>query len=202
MTVITNTYNKILEGIQYIKDVAESLDKFTQNFTTIFTGIYNFLEPIFSFLPWEVILLLIVSILLVSWVNGLFPTSPKWNYTLVVLFLCVTWGYSESKMFPEEGASYGRIFQAIAYLLFPIYGIGLIGWSGKKGWALYQKKKRTSPKNREEFLEQFRIQSHKIQGIGHSLLASDTVEASQEEEWQESLRELNQLIQSTLGSQK
>lgn len=197
MSIVTNAYNKILEGIQYLRDVGETTQNFIETTTTIVVRTYNFLEPIFSFLPWEVILLLIASVFLLSWVNGVFPTSPKLNFTLIVGFLCFAWGYSESRSLPE-GADVLRILRTAAYLLIPIHALGILGLGWRQGKKFYEKRKRTHSRDWGDFLTKFQQSSHKIQSMGHGVLAGDELS---EEEIQTRLEELEILVRNwRLGS--
>jgi hypothetical protein len=173
MTIVSNAYNKLLDGIQYLREVAESTQNFIDTTTTIITRTYNFLEPIFSFLPWEVILVLVVTILLLSWVNGLFPTTPKLNYTLIVIGICLAWGYSDSISSPDGNVAYGRIFRVILYLLLPVHFLSLCGYAWKFGWKKYQKSLRTRPAEWEDFLGKYNQMSHRLQSELHSVLAGD-----------------------------
>ncbi|MCC5814961.1 MAG: hypothetical protein JJT78_09410 [Leptospira sp.] len=192
MSLVTNTYNKILEGIQYLKGVAESTENFIDTVTTIVSRTYNFLEPIFSFLPWEVILLLIATVFLLSWVNGIFPTTPKLNYTIVVLFLCWAWGYSEAIAAEDGVVSYGRIFRAMTYLLLPVHFLGLVGLSWKYGYRYYSKRNKIHAKTMEDFLLKFSRVSHEIQSIGHGIIIGE----SKDEKFKEKLEEMKKLISS------
>lgn len=190
MSIVTDTYNKILDGIQSLRNAAESIESTIDTTTAIVKGIYNFLEPIFSFLPWEVILLLFATILFVSWLNAVFPTTPKLNYTIVVLLLCWAWAYTEGVAYPEEGPSYGRIFRAIAYLLIPVHGIGILAYLGNYAYRTYKERKKTNPEDLEKFISTFQIESHRLQSLTHSLLAGE----SRTEEWEACLTDMETLI--------
>ncbi len=192
MNIITTAYNKILEGIQYLRDVAESIQKFIDTVSTIVSGAYHFLKPIFSFLPWEVWILLAVTVFLLSWVNSLFPSSPRRNYTFIVVFLCFAWAYAESSAYPEEGASWGRIIRAGLYLLIPVYFLSFVGFVFRRTYRFYFRKRRLNPKNLDEFLIRFEEESRRLTALGHLQLTKD----SEESEFLQKLDEVSLLLKS------
>jgi hypothetical protein len=193
MTIVTNAYTKLLEGIQYLRDVADSTKNFIETATTIITRTYNFLEPIFEFLPWEVVLVLIVTILLLSWVNALFPTTPKLNYSLIVIFICLAWWYSDSISSRDGNVALFRIFRVALYLLLPVHALSLIGYGWGIAWKQYQKSRRTRPEDWEQFLVKYSKMSHKTQALLHSVLAG---EFSKESELHTALQEMETLLQN------
>lgn len=162
MNFLTNLYNRIWEAIQEIRTTLESIQNFLETFLTILGTIFQFLKPIFGLVPWEVWVLLVVAIIFLSWVNNLFPTTPKWNYTVIVVGLVFLWAYSASVAFPEEPIPYFRIFRAASYLLLPVYMVGLVSFFFRKGMQKIQKSKRTKVKDLDEFIRKFDEESRRL----------------------------------------
>jgi hypothetical protein len=173
MTFINETIKKILEAIQEIKDFTNSTQTFIDTTTTIITRTYQFLAPIFSFFPWEVLLLLVASIFLLLWVNSLFPTTPKWNFTWIIILLCFAWAYSVSVSSSEAGVPWMQIFQSAMYLLLPVHFLGMTNWLARWGIRSYKKKKQMSPKDLKEYINNLDQLYHQSSSVAHSILAGE-----------------------------
>ncbi|WCL49394.1 hypothetical protein [Leptospira sp. GIMC2001] len=204
MTVIKDAYNKILEGIADLQDFANSTQNFLSTTKTIVTTTIDFLEPIFNFLPWEVFLILLVAILLLSWVNVIFPTTPKLNFTFVVIFICFGWGYSEyiasgsldsSISFSSriQTVSWSRIAKAAIYLLLPVHIISILIMIWKYSSSAILKRKKLNPADLSVYLKNLSDQFHKTSSIGHKILAG---EESGKKDLETSIIELEEIVKS------
>lgn len=192
MNFITNLYNRILEAIQEIQSSIESIQKFLESFHAIVSAILQFLKPIFNFIPWEVWLLLFIVILLLNWVNNLFPTTPRMNYSILVVFILILWGYTYYQAFPNEPVPYFKIVRAGVYLLLPVYIVSLLSFGIQKGIQLYQKKKRTKIKDLNDFIEKFHIESRRL------LATSELLQIGEEspQKWKEQVEVISHLIEN------
>jgi hypothetical protein len=170
MNVFTKTYDAIVSQIQAIQETLASIQATLDKTSTIIRSTLDFIEPIFSFFPWEVVLMFFVGILLVSWINGISPSTGKWNWTGVILFLCFGWGYSEYVTDPNSGVSWARILRAGFYLLFPVHAFGILGVSGR--WILkrYRRKKLGNPKDLRDFLHNLDRSFYRVQELGNRVL--------------------------------
>ena len=173
MTFINETIKKILEAIQEIKDFTNSTQTFIDTTTTIINRTYQFLAPIFSFFPWEVLLLLVVSIFLLLWVNSLFPTTPKWNFTWIIIMLCSAWAYSVAASSVNAKVPWLQIIQSAMYLLIPVHLLGISSWLAKLGIQYYKKKKQLNPKDLKEFIYNLDQIYHKSSSVAHSILSGE-----------------------------
>ena len=171
-----DAYSKILESVEQIRLFTESTKTFFDNTKSIVTKTYDFLAPIFSFLPGEVILLFFASIFILLWVNSLFPTTPKWNFSFVVIFLCSSWAYSVGVSSPDTIVPWFQIIKSALYLLIPVHFFGLMGLSWEMVKKFYNRNKRLNPKDLNEFLKSFDRMYHRSVATGHSILAGEELD--------------------------
>ncbi|MCZ8236943.1 MAG: hypothetical protein O9346_00840 [Leptospiraceae bacterium] len=173
MNFINETIKKISETLQELKSFADSTQAFIDTTSTIITRTYDFLAPIFSFFPWEVLLLLAASIFLMLWINSLFPTTPKWNFTWIIVLLCSAWAYSVSVSSPVAKVPWLQIFQSAMYLLIPVHFLGITNWLIRLGIKSIKKKKQMNPKDLKEFIYNLDQLYHQSSSVAHSILAGE-----------------------------
>ncbi len=130
---------QILDLQNSIHQFQESWDRF-QKFWDFFLGI----------VPWEVLLLLAFSVILLSLFNSVSPSTPKLNLSLAVLGLAFLWGYFWGLF--SESVNYWTIVKAALYILLPLHAIGLGTW----GYRFYRQRtfanRRIKPRDWEESL--------------------------------------------------
>ncbi len=187
---LKEAYSKILESVEQIRLFTESTKTFFDNTKSIVTKTYDFLAPIFSFIPGEVILLFLASIFILLWVNSLFPTTPKWNFSFVVLFLCSAWAYSVGASSAESIVPWFQIIKTALYLLIPVHFFGLLGLSWRMGKKFYNRNKRMNPKDLNEFLISLDRLYHRSVATGHSILAGEELDT----EFQGQIQELKEYL--------
>jgi len=131
-----------------ILDLQNSINQFQQSWEKV----QKFWDLFFTIVPWEVLLLLVFSVIFLSIFNSVSPSTPKSNLTIVVLLLAGVWAYFWG-LFSED-VSYLKIIFTSLYILLPvhIFGIGNFGYKYIQKWNLT--KKRIRPRTWEESLDQ------------------------------------------------
>lgn len=119
----------------------------------------------FTLVPWEVLLLLIFSVILLSIFNSVSPKTPKANLTIAVLLLAALWIYFWG-LFSKE-VSYAKVIIASLYILVPLHAIGLFQLVFLWGKKWYWNNRRIQPKTWESALHQLSIDYHQLVGKAH-----------------------------------
>ncbi|TGK81822.1 hypothetical protein EHQ24_11050 [Leptospira noumeaensis] len=158
MTAITDFFQKIQNQIVEIQTTINQIKTSWENFQ-------KFWDLFFTLVPWEVLLLLIFSVILLSVFNSVSPKTPKANLTIAILLLSALWIYFWG-LFSKE-ISYGKVIFASLYILIPLHAIGLGQWVYGFGKKLYWKKRRIQPKIWESALHQLSSDYHKLVGNAH-----------------------------------
>lgn len=158
MSAITDFFQKIQNQILEIQTTINQIKTSWENFQ-------KFWDLFFTLVPWEVLLLLIFSVILLSVFNSVSPKTPKTNLTIAVLLLaalCIYfWG-----LFSKEVA-YGKVVVASLYILIPLHAIGVFQIVYQWGEKLYWNKRRIQPKNWESALHQLSLDYHQLVGKAH-----------------------------------
>ncbi|MCW7480078.1 hypothetical protein [Leptospira kanakyensis] len=158
MSAITDFFQKIQNQIVEIQTTINQIKTSWENFQ-------KFWDLFFTLVPWEVLLLLIFSVILLSIFNSVSPKTPKANLTIAVLLLSVLWIYFWG-LFSKE-ISYGKVILASFYILLPLHAIGLGQWVYRFGKKIYWKKRRIQPKTWESALHQLSKDYHNLVGNAH-----------------------------------
>lgn len=120
---------------------------------------------VFTLVPWEVLLLLIFSVILLSIFNSVSPKTPKTNLTIAVLLLAALWIYFWG-LFSKE-VTYSKVIIVSLYILVPLHAIGLFQILFQWGKKWYWNKKRIQPKHWESALHQLSLDYHQLVGNAH-----------------------------------
>ncbi|TGM37448.1 hypothetical protein [Leptospira biflexa] len=158
MSAITDFFQKIQNQIVEIQTTINQIKTSWENFQ-------KFWDLFFTLVPWEVLLLLIFSVILLSIFNSISPSTPKANLTLAVVFLAFLWVYFWG-LFSKE-VSYQKVIVASLYILVPLHAIGVGMWVYGFGKKLYWKKRRISPKLWDSALHQVSLDYHQLMGKLH-----------------------------------
>ncbi|TGN10931.1 hypothetical protein [Leptospira ilyithenensis] len=146
---------QILDLQNSIREFQESWDRF-QKFWDLF----------FQIVPWEVLLLLVFSVILLSLFNSISPATPKTNLTVSILLLCGIWGYLWSLF--SETPDYGKILWICLYILLPLHAFGLGKFAYEKIRKKILAKKRIKPRDWEESLSQVSKDYNGLMALAHS----------------------------------
>ncbi|EOQ89793.1 hypothetical protein LEP1GSC202_1065 [Leptospira yanagawae serovar Saopaulo str. Sao Paulo = ATCC 700523] len=158
MSAITDFFQKIQNQIVEIQTTINQIKTSWENFQ-------KFWDLFFTLVPWEVLLLLIFSVILLSIFNSISPSTPKANLTLAVVFLAFLWVYFWG-LFSKE-VSYGKVIVASLYILVPLHAVGVSMWLYGFGKKIYWKKRRISPKAWDLALHQIALDYHRLMGTLH-----------------------------------
>lgn len=158
MSAITDFFQKIQNQIVEIQTTINQIKTSWENFQ-------KFWDLFFTLVPWEVLLLLIFSVILLSIFNSISPSTPKANLTISVAFLAFLWLYFWS-LFSKE-VSYSKVIFSSLYILIPLHAIGVGQWVYGFGKKMYWKKRRVSPKQWETALHQISLDYHNFMGKAH-----------------------------------
>ncbi|TGM02097.1 hypothetical protein [Leptospira jelokensis] len=158
MSAITDFFQKIQNQIVEIQTTINQIKTSWENFQ-------KFWDLFFTLVPWEVLLLLIFSVILLSIFNSISPSTPKANLTLAVVFLAFLWVYFWG-LFSKE-VSYGKVIIASLYILVPLHAVGVSMWLYGFGKKIYWKKRRISPKTWDSALHQVSSDYHQLMGKLH-----------------------------------
>ncbi|TGM52640.1 hypothetical protein [Leptospira vanthielii] len=158
MSAITDFFQKIQNQILEIQTTINQIKTSWENFQ-------KFWDLFFTLVPWEVLLLFIFSVILLSVFNSVSPKTPKANLTIAVLLLASLWIYFWG-LFSKE-VTYAKVIIASLYILVPLHAIGLFQlvflWGKKRYWN----KRRIEPKNWESALHQLSLDYHQLVGKAH-----------------------------------
>jgi hypothetical protein len=160
MSGIYEYFQKIQGQIIEIKDSLLQLKQSWDSFQRAW-------DLFFTIVPWEVVLLLIFSVILLSIFNSISPNTPKVNLTLSVVLLSLLWAYFWG-MFSKE-VSITKIFVVSLYILLPLHAIGIGQLLYRWGKSSYWKKRRLAPKSWETALHQLTLDYHQLMSRAHGL---------------------------------
>ncbi|MGV3667214.1 MAG: hypothetical protein ACO1NV_13860 [Leptospira bouyouniensis] len=197
MSAITDFFQKIQNQIVEIQTTINQIKTSWENFQ-------KFWDLFFTLVPWEVLLLLIFSVILLSIFNSISPNTPKANLTIAVLFLGTLWIYFWG-LFSTE-VSYRKVIVASLYILVPLHAIGIFMWLYGFGKKLYWKKRRMNPKLWDSAIHQVSLDYHQLMGKLHGLHHS--IEENREsieieiQQLETSLQGIKSLLLKPSGSQK
>lgn len=158
MSAITDFFQKIQNQILEIQTTINQIKTSWENFQ-------KFWDLFFTLVPWEVLLLLIFSVILLSIFNSVSPKTPKANLTIAVLLLAALWIYFWG-LFGGE-VSYSRVVFVSFYILIPLHAIGLFQILYRLGKRLYWNKRRIQPKTWDSALHQLSLDYHQLVGKAH-----------------------------------
>lgn len=158
MSAITDFFQKIQNQIVEIQTTINQIKTSWENFQ-------KFWDLFFTLVPWEVLLLLIFSVILLSIFNSVSPKTPKANLTIAVLLLASLWIYFWG-LFGKE-VSYSRVIFVSLYILVPLHAIGLFQILYRFGKKIYWNKRRIQPKVWDSALHQLSLDYHQLVGKAH-----------------------------------
>ncbi|MCT8334232.1 hypothetical protein NUH30_11170 [Leptospira sp. 85282-16] len=184
MSAITDFFQKIQNQILEIQTTINQIK-------TSWENLQKFWDLFFTLVPWEVLLLLIFSVILLSIFNSVSPKTPKANLTVSVLLLSALWIYFWG-LFSKE-ISYGKVIFSSLYILLPLHAIGLGQWIYGWGKQIYWKKRRIAPVLWDSALHQLSLDYH--QWVGKAHLYHDKIQENRGS----LLEELDRLDQSLKG---
>lgn len=184
MSAISDFFTKIYTKIEEIGNTLSSIQAGIQK-------LQHAWDLFFSLVPWEVLLLLLFSVILLSVFNSLSPKSPKLNFTLAILILCIFWVYFWGLF--SDSISYLYVVKIALYLLVPLHALGffqlVILQIRKYRW----KKARISPSNWQAALQNVSASAHQLLGKSHLYYKAP------EEHQNELLQEIQNLEESLSG---
>lgn len=154
---------EFFEKIQkQILDLQNSIHQFQQSWENF----QKFWDLFFTIVPWEVLLLLLFSVIFLSLFNSVSPTTPKTNLSIVVILLMALWVYFWGLF--SENVNYVKILLSGLYILLPLhaFGIGSYALSYYQKWRLA--KRRIEPRNWEVALGQLSSDYHQMMAICHA----------------------------------
>ncbi|PJZ46943.1 hypothetical protein [Leptospira brenneri] len=158
MSAITDFFHKIQNQIIEIQTTINQIKTSWENFQ-------KFWDLFFTLVPWEVLLLLIFSVILLSVFNSVSPKTPKANLTLAVLLLSALWIYFWG-LFSKE-VTYSKVIIASLYILVPLHAIGIFQILSQWGKKWYWNQRRIQPKNWDSALHQLSLDYHQLVGKAH-----------------------------------
>lgn len=158
MSAITDFFQKIQNQIVEIQTTINQIKTSWENFQ-------KFWDLFFTLVPWEVLLLLIFSVILLSIFNSISPSTPKANLTIAVGLLALLWSYFWGLF--SESVSYRKVILSSLYILIPLHAIGFGQWVYLWGKKLYWKKRRIAPKQWDAALHQISLDYHAFMGKAH-----------------------------------
>ncbi|MCG6147219.1 hypothetical protein [Leptospira levettii] len=187
MSAITDFFQKIQNQIVEIQTTINQIKTSLENFQ-------KFWDLFFTLVPWEVLLLLIFSVILLSIFNSISPSTPKANLTVSVVLLSTLWLYFWG-LFAKE-VSYSKVIIASLYILIPLHAIGMGQWLYEIGKRMYWKKRRIAPKQWEAALHQVSLDYHEFMGKAHGF---HNVIQENRESIQKEIERLEQSLQGIKG---
>lgn len=124
----------------------------------------------FTIVPWEVLLLLIFSVILLSIFNSISPSSPKLNLTFAVVLLSFLWSYFWGLF--SESVSYTKVIWTSLYILIPLHFFGILQIAIQYAKKVYWNRRRIQPKDWDSALHQLSQDYHELMSKAHLFHAS------------------------------
>lgn len=124
----------------------------------------------FTIVPWEVLLLLIFSVILLSIFNSISPSSPKLNLTFAVVLLSFLWSYFWGLF--SESVSYTKVIWTSLYILIPLHFFGILQIAIQYAKKVYWNRRRIQPRDWDSALHQLSQDYHELMSKAHLFHAS------------------------------
>ncbi|MCU0824860.1 MAG: hypothetical protein MUF77_09495 [Leptospira sp.] len=124
----------------------------------------------FTIVPWEVLLLLIFSVILLSIFNSISPSSPKLNLTFAVVLLSFLWSYFWGLF--SESVSYTKVIWTSLYILIPLHFFGILQIAIQYSKKVYWNRRRIQPRDWDSALHQLSQDYHELMSKAHLFHAS------------------------------
>lgn len=143
MSAVFDFFEKIQKQIF---DLQNSIQQFQQSWEKF----QKFWDLFFTIVPWEVLLLLVFSVIFLSLFNSISPNTPKANLTVSVILLSSLWVYFW-RLFSDT-VNFSKIVISALYILGPLHALGLatFGYKYYRKWKL--SKIRIEPRDWQEAL--------------------------------------------------
>ena len=182
MSGIIQFFEKIQKQILDLQTTINQFQQSWQNFQ-------KFWDLFFTILPWEVLLLLLFSVIFLSIFNSVSPNTPKINLSIIVIMLSFLWSYFWGIF--STTVNYLVIAKAALYILLPVHAFGIVslGYHFYKKWSLT--KKRIQPRDWEMSLGQISNDYNELMTLGYGKTNS-AIESAKE------LKEKIQNLESAL----
>lgn len=143
MSAVFDFFEKIQKQIF---DLQNSIQQFQQSWEKF----QKFWDLFFTIVPWEVLLLLVFSVIFLSLFNSISPNTPKANLTVSVILLSSLWVYFWGLF--SDTVNFSKIVISALYILGPLHALGLATF----GYKYYRKSKlskiRIEPRDWQEAL--------------------------------------------------
>lgn len=156
----------ILEFIEKIQSQIQSMQQSIQDIQASWQKFNEFWDLFFTIVPWEVILLLIFSVILLSLLNSVSPATPKLNLTASVSLLSVVWYYLWSVF--STTASFWVVGKAALYILLPLHFLGIMGFVVKFIQRRRDRKRKIHPKDWNSALGAISKDFHEFLALAYS----------------------------------
>ncbi|MBE7413031.1 MAG: hypothetical protein L6Q54_03625 [Leptospiraceae bacterium] len=173
-----------------IKRNYESLENSLKTITTAYQKTILFFDNFFSWIPPEVILLFIFSVLLLILINNLSPSTPRANLTFSVGLLCLIWVYLNKSITSEYKIFW--VFKTSLYVLIPVYCFSIFGFILQYLIKIYKRKQKVSASSLEEYVAKLESAYHSARGAAHQVIAGEV----ESEELQIRLKNLSTLSEN------
>ncbi len=143
MSAVFDFFQKIQKQIF---DLQNSIQQFQQSWEKF----QKFWDLFFTIVPWEVLLLLVFSVIFLSLFNSISPNTPKANLTVSVILLSSLWVYFWGLF--SDTVNFSKIVISALYILGPLHALGLatFGYKYYRKWKL--SKIRIEPRDWHEAL--------------------------------------------------
>ncbi|MCZ8154890.1 MAG: hypothetical protein O9264_02145 [Leptospira sp.] len=143
MSAVFDFFEKIQKQIF---DLQNSIQQFQQSWEKF----QKFWDLFFTIVPWEVLLLLVFSVIFLSLFNSISPNTPKANLTVSVILLSSLWVYFWGLF--SDTVNFSKIVISALYILGPLHALGLatFGYKYYRKWKL--SKIRIEPRDWQEAL--------------------------------------------------
>lgn len=181
---ITDFFKEINQNFKTLQESIQTLTDGYKKTTDFFTTLFNWVPP-------EVILIFLLSILLLILINNLSPSTPRANLTVSVFLLCIGWLYL-NRLFTNE-FKFFYVLKISLYILLPIYSLTIISFGVSKLIVIYRKKRMVSTSSLEGSMENVQKIYHECMAEAHSILSGGKTDDSL-------LREKARLLNDVTGS--
>jgi len=169
MTAITDFFKEINQNFKTLQESIQTLTDAYKKTTDFFNTLFNWIPP-------EVILLFLLTILLLILINNLSPSTPRANLTVSVVLLCILWLYL-NRLFTTE-FKFFYVLKSSLYVLIPIYSLTILSFGTSKLIAVYRKRRIVNASTLEVTINNVQKIYHEYMTEAHSILSGSKADDS------------------------
>lgn len=167
----------INEFIQSIKNSIQEVQNTLKTIVDVKNGITEFFQTLFQFIPIEVFVLLAFSVILLSLLNSVSPTTPRANLAISVVCLGFVW--TRWNIIVSKDPKWGVVVMTTLYILIPLYFFSILSFLLRFLVQFWKRRRMRKFRTLDEGLLKFHSESNSLLELGHGL-KSGKLELEQE----------------------